>query len=105
MKSEHIVRYTSAEIKKQSLSEGEGIDWARVNAITDAELDSLITSDPDDDGGDIPEETAISGTVRLNLPLVLARELPAFGPERDREVSRIVAAHLKRKTARPRKAG
>jgi hypothetical protein len=105
MKSEHIVRYTSAEIKSHSDSDGNGIDWVRVNSITDAELDSLIASDPDDDGSDIPEETAVLGTVRLNLPLFLARELPAFGPERDREVSRIVAAHLKRKTTRPRKAG
>ncbi len=83
----------------------DGIDWVKVNAMTEAELDSLIASDPDDDGGDIPEDMAVLGTVRLNLPLFLARELPAAGPERDREVSRIVAAHLKRKTSRPRKVG
>ncbi len=105
MKSEHIVRYTATDIKQQSQSASDGIDWTRVNAITELELDSLIATDPDDDGSVIPENATVLGTVRLNLPLFLAKELPASGPERDREVSRIVAAHLKRKTARPRKAG
>jgi hypothetical protein len=104
MKNERIVRHSASELAQQSVTSGDGIDWAKVKSLTDAELDALIASDPDDDGRDIPEDAAVLASVTIDLPLSLLRHLPALGPDRNREVSRIVAAHLRRKAARVRSA-
>ena len=51
MESEtHIVRYSAAELKAM-VERGESqTDWERVKAMTEAELEAAIASDPDEAG-------------------------------------------------------
>ena len=41
-KSERIVRYTAAELDKIVRREGTKMDWARVDALTEEELEASI---------------------------------------------------------------
>jgi uncharacterized protein (DUF4415 family) len=41
-KKEHMVRYTSEELKAMP----SGTDWERVNALTDEDIEQAISSDP-----------------------------------------------------------
>lgn len=46
----HIVRYSAAELKAM-VERGESrTDWERVKAMTEAELEAAIASDPDEAG-------------------------------------------------------
>ncbi len=59
-KSEHIVRYTAAELEEMR-RRGEGLtDWARVDAMTEEELEAAI--DLEDEG------EADHSTVWLGIP-------------------------------------
>ena len=49
MSEERIVRYTIQEIREKR-AKGElksGTDWARVDALTDADIEAAMRSDPD----------------------------------------------------------
>lgn len=47
MSKEHIVRYSANEIR-QKIAKGEDkTDWARVDALTDADIERAMRDDPD----------------------------------------------------------
>ncbi|PWK72670.1 BrnA antitoxin family protein [Aminobacter sp. AP02] len=47
MSKQHIVKYSADEIRKK-IASGEGqSDWARVDAMTDAEIEAAMRIDPD----------------------------------------------------------
>ena len=52
-KSERIVRYTSEEIEARIARGEDRTDWARVDAMSEAELEAAIASDPDAEAGPI----------------------------------------------------
>ncbi len=47
MNDENIVRYTASELKALVEREGSLTDWARINAMTDDEIEANAASDPD----------------------------------------------------------
>ncbi len=53
MSSEDIRRYTADEIREMVQRGESRTDWARIKAMTEAELEQAIASDPD--WADIPE--------------------------------------------------
>ncbi len=61
MKNEHIVRYTADELLRK-LASGElksRTDWARVDAMTDEDIERAVASDPDADIIDPDWENAV----------------------------------------------
>jgi uncharacterized protein (DUF4415 family) len=48
-KSGRIVRYTPKEIEERVAHGEDRTDWARVDAMSEAELEAVIASDPDAD--------------------------------------------------------
>ncbi len=46
----NIVSYTAEEIDEMLARGEDGSDWARANAMTDAEIAAAIASDPDEAG-------------------------------------------------------
>ena len=48
MSDEHIVRYTDTELREMIARGEDRTDWARVDAITDEELEAIIADDPDE---------------------------------------------------------
>ena len=53
MSNEDIRRYTADEIREMIQRGEDRTDWARIDAMTEAELEQAIASDPD--WADIPE--------------------------------------------------
>lgn len=47
MSKEHIVRYSADEIREMVASGESKSDWARVDAMTDAEIEAQMRDDPD----------------------------------------------------------
>jgi uncharacterized protein (DUF4415 family) len=52
-KSRRIVRYTQTEIEEKIARGEDRTDWARVDAMSETELEAAIASDPDADIGPI----------------------------------------------------
>ena len=50
----HIVRYTNDELRDMIARGEDQTDWARVDAMTEEELEAAIASDPD--WADLPED-------------------------------------------------
>jgi uncharacterized protein (DUF4415 family) len=92
-KAGDIVSYTAEELRAMIARGEDQTDWARVDAMTEAELEAAIASDPD--WADIPRDwyrhakphypEAMRKEVRLRLdPDLLAwfkRQGPAIRPE------------------------
>lgn len=47
MSKERIVRYSADEIRRQVARRETGSDWARVDAMTDADIEAAMKDDPD----------------------------------------------------------
>ncbi|WP_159948502.1 BrnA antitoxin family protein [Rhizobium sp. 18065] len=47
MSKEHIVSYTFEEIRKMKAQGEDKTDWARVNALTDEDIERAMRDDPD----------------------------------------------------------
>lgn len=47
MSKEHIVRYSAEDIQKLVAERRDKTDWARVDALTDAEIERAMRDDPD----------------------------------------------------------
>ena len=47
MKREHIVTYSLEELKQLQATGKTRIDWKRVDALTDADIEAAAQSDPD----------------------------------------------------------
>ncbi|UJW74236.1 BrnA antitoxin family protein [Rhizobium sp. SL42] len=47
MSEENIVRYTLKEIREMKASGEDKTDWARVNALTDEDIERAMRDDPD----------------------------------------------------------
>lgn len=47
MKKENIVRYTAEELAEMRARGESRTDWAKVDAMTEEELEAAIASDPD----------------------------------------------------------
>jgi uncharacterized protein (DUF4415 family) len=62
MKKERIVTYTAEEIAKKLASGEDKTDWAKVDAMTEEELEATIAADPD---SDIPLEAWDNVTIGL----------------------------------------
>lgn len=60
-KSERIVRYTADELRAKRTRGESKTDWARVDAMTEEELEAAIASDPDEAGWEIDWSTAMAG--------------------------------------------
>jgi uncharacterized protein (DUF4415 family) len=54
MKKERIVRYTAEELSEMRARGESRTDWAKVDAMTEEELEAAIASDPD---SDVPPES------------------------------------------------
>ncbi len=52
-KSGRIVRYTQEEIEGRIARGEDRTDWARVDAMSEAELEAAIASDPDAESGPV----------------------------------------------------
>ncbi len=52
-KSERIVRYTPEELREKREKYGTMTDWARVEAMTEEEIEAAIASDPDEAGWEV----------------------------------------------------
>jgi len=50
LKNENIVRYTADELRAMRERGEDETDWARVDAMTEEELEAAIASDPDEAG-------------------------------------------------------
>jgi hypothetical protein len=57
-----IVSYTSEEIREMIARGEDRSDWARANAMTDAEIAAAIAGDPDE-AGIVWDDTTISGSI------------------------------------------
>lgn len=79
-----IVSYTSEEIK-QLIARGEDqSDWARANAMTDAEVAAAIAGDPDE-AGIVWDDSTISATPpKAAISIRLDPDILAFFRERGR---------------------
>jgi uncharacterized protein (DUF4415 family) len=53
-KNGNIVRYSADELRRLRATEGSLTDWARIDAMTEAELEASIAADPD--WRDIPRD-------------------------------------------------
>ena len=49
-KKEHIVTYTADELAALARSEGTGSNRAKAEALTSAEIEASVASDPDEEG-------------------------------------------------------
>ena len=47
MSKEHIVRYSAEDIQKLVAERRDKTDWARVDALTDSEIERTMRDDPD----------------------------------------------------------
>ena len=47
MSKEHIVRYSADEIAEMLAKGGDRTDWARVDALTDEDIERAMREDPD----------------------------------------------------------
>ena len=47
MSENGIVRKSAEEIVRKVESEGAGVDWGRVDALTDEEIEQAVAEDPD----------------------------------------------------------
>lgn len=52
-KSKRIVRYTEDEIEDRIARGADRTDWARVDALTESELEAAIAEDPDAEPGPV----------------------------------------------------
>jgi uncharacterized protein (DUF4415 family) len=57
-KSGRIVRYTQKEIEERIARGEDRTDWARVDAMSETELEAAVASDPDADTGPIDPSRA-----------------------------------------------
>lgn len=62
-KRERIVRHSAEELAERRKRHGSGSDWARAAAMTSAEIEADIASDPDEAG-----MTVDWGHVSIRLP-------------------------------------
>jgi len=60
-KSENIVRYTAEELRQKRERGETQTDWARVDAMTEEELEAAIASDPDEAGWEYDWDNIIIG--------------------------------------------
>lgn len=47
MSENGIVRKSAEEIVRQVESEGSGVDWSRVDSLTDQDIEQAVRQDPD----------------------------------------------------------
>lgn len=74
LKSETIVSYTDEELREKRRREGTQTDWARVDALTEEELEASI--DFEEEGYPIPGTTrAIPDPRKQQITLRLDREV------------------------------
>jgi uncharacterized protein (DUF4415 family) len=95
-KKEHIVSYTASEIDEM-LSRGEDrTDWARVEALTDEEIEASI--DFEDEGHfDLSTARATSGFPRFELPIVDAEVVTWFrkqGPDYQEKINAVLRSYI-----------
>ncbi|CAN5848397.1 BrnA antitoxin family protein [soil metagenome] len=60
-KSENIVRYTADELREMRARGEDQTDYARLDAMTEEELEAAIASDPDEAGWEVDWSTAMAG--------------------------------------------
>ncbi|MES0336181.1 MAG: BrnA antitoxin family protein [Candidatus Magnetobacterium sp. LHC-1] len=60
-KKEHIVRYTTEELAEMCKNGYSRTDWAKVEAMTEEELEASIAADPDDIHEQIDWSQAFAG--------------------------------------------
>ncbi len=77
-KSENIVRYTADELREKRARGEDRTDYARLDAMTEEELEAAIASDPDEAGWEYDWDNAVVGipgpkeqiTLRLDQDVV-----------------------------------
>lgn len=102
-KNERIVGSTIQGLNDRAARRGSRTDWAKVDSITDEELDALIAADPDDDMSPIDMTRVIAGVPPLDYaPVQVApldpdvrAALPADGEAMARAVNDILRAHFR----------
>ena len=68
-KKSNIVSYSSEEIAEMRARGEDQTDWARVEAMTEEELEAAIADDPDWQGFPPPEEWSKHAIIGLPFPL------------------------------------
>ncbi|MDH4988610.1 hypothetical protein QEZ47_24455 [Aminobacter anthyllidis] len=61
MSKQHIVKYSADEIRRKVAAGESQSDWARVDAMTDADIEAAMRSDPDwSDLAEVDWSTAVA---------------------------------------------
>lgn len=78
-KKEDIRRYTAAELAEMRRRGLDRTDWAKVEAMTEAELEASIAADPDDVHEPIDWTLAVKGIPPRKEPIKLRIDADVLG--------------------------
>ena len=104
-----IRRYTLAQIREMREREGSLTDWARLEAMTDEEVEAAIADAPDSDAGPVDETVSadlINGksAISIRLDTEILDWFRASGPGYQTRIDAALRRHV-RAAKRRRKAG
>lgn len=113
MSEERIVQYSLAEIRKK-IESGElkgQTDWARVDAMTDEDIERAIAEDPDADIGEPDWENAVIvvGGIKIPISIRLDPDVLDFfksaGPGYQKRINAVLRSYMthtiKRRAKKP----
>ena len=94
---ENIVSYTSEELAAMEARGESRTDWQRVKAMTDADIDAAIASDPDAE--EITEEDwqHVTMTVPVQLDAEMMTWLKSQGEDYQVHIQRLVREEMQQK--------
>lgn len=78
-KKEDIRRYTAAELAEMRRKGMDRTDWAKVEAMTEAELEASIAADPDDVHEPVDWTLAVKGIPPRKEPIKLRIDTDVLG--------------------------
>lgn len=94
---ENIVSYTSEELAAMEARGESRTDWQRVKAMTDADIDAAIASDPDAE--EITEEDwqHVTMTIPVQLDAEMMTWLKSQGEDYQVHIQRLVREEMQQK--------
>lgn len=101
MKEENIKRYTIEDIERMIANGESQTDWARVNAMTDEDIEAAMKDDPDWEGWQDVDWSKgvwvtprISRTVSLRLDEDIIEAFKKEGPDFDARINHALRSYL-----------
>lgn len=94
---ENIVSYTSEELAAMEVRGESRTDWQRVKAMTDAEIDAAIASDPDAEEITDEDWERVTMTVPVQLDAEMMTWLKSQGEDYQAHIQRLVRQEMQRK--------